>query len=194
MESAKLNKLGLRLNEDWNIYDLLSLTKVDGLTDSQFEKLTVLRDAIYEYNSTIPVDNKHRISGPSDAAALLYMVLKGKPHEECWVIFCNQAGKVLRRKLMTIGGQSSTIVDNKLILRTAIQLGATGVILAHNHPSGDPNPSGADLKQTESLQHALDVLDITLMDHIIISDNCYFSFTENKKDKYDKKLLKDLLQ
>lgn len=70
MESAKLNKLGLRLNEDWNIYDLLSLTKVDGLTDSQFEKLTVLRDAIYEYNSTIPVDNKHRISGPSDAAAL----------------------------------------------------------------------------------------------------------------------------
>lgn len=194
MESAKLNKLGLRLSKDWNIYDLLTLTKADGITDSQYSKLSILRDVIAEYNSSIPVDKRYKINGPNEAAALLYMVMKGKPVEECWVLYLNHANKVLRRKRVTFGGTSSTVFDTQVILRDAIYLNASGIILSHNHPAGDPKPSRADISATKQLTDGANTLGINLMDHIIITDTCYYSFSDERKSNYDEALLKKLLQ
>ena len=93
---------------------------------------------------------------------------------------------------MTIGGLTSTVFDQKEIMRIALELNATGVILAHNHPSGDPTPSFADTKMTEALNKAGKVLEIAVIDHIILSDSCYYSFSDDSKNSYDQDLLKQL--
>ena len=194
MERTKLHKLlGIQLDDDYNIYDILQLTRIDGLTKTQSEKLSVLRDVITEYNSTIPVDKKMKVKGPNEAAGLMYMVLKGLDHEECWCLFLNRANRVLRRRQITIGGLTSTVIDTNEILRTAIELQATGIILAHNHPSGDPSPSKADIKQTSELSRACSVLDIAMIDHVILTDSCYYSFSDEQTAAYDLELLKELL-
>ena len=72
------------------------------------------------------------------------------------------------------------------------QLTATGVILVHNHPSGDPTPSFADTKMTEALNKAGKVLDIAVVDHVILADSCYYSFSDESKNAYDQDLLKQL--
>ena len=72
------------------------------------------------------------------------------------------------------------------------QLTATGVILAHNHPSGDPKPSLADVKMTEALNKAGKVLEIAVVDHVILADSCYYSFSDESKNAYDQDLLKQL--
>ena len=118
--------------------------------------------------------------------------MKGLDHEECWCMFLNSANKVIRRLRMTIGGLTSTVFDQKDIMRIALELNASGVILAHNHPSGDPSPSMADVKMTEALNKAGKVLEIAVIDHIILSDSCYYSFNDESKNSYDPELLKQL--
>lgn len=184
MDAKQLNKLGLRLNANWNIFDLLSMTREDGLTDSQFEKVSVLRDVINEYNLTVPVDNKSKITTPDDASALLYNILKGKAIEEFWVVFLNSSNRVIRRKMLSLGGHGSTIIDNREVCKQALQWNAAGIIMYHNHPSGDPTPSNADINMTESLRSALETLDITLVDHLVISDGSYYSFVEQEVKAY----------
>ena len=193
MEKSKLHKLlGIELDEDYNIYDILQLSRIDGLTKTQAAKLAVLRDVISEYNTTVPVDNRLKIKGPNEAAAMMYGIMKGLDHEECWCMFLNNANKVIRRLRMTMGGLTSTVFDQKEIMRIALELNATGVILAHNHPSGDPTPSFADTKMTEALNKAGKVLDIAVVDHVILADSCYYSFSDESKNAYDQDLLKQL--
>ena len=114
-------------------------------------------------------------------AVLSVNSLYGLDHEELWVLFLNSKNKPLECKRMTSGGWTSTVIDNRQILREALMLRSSGLILFHNHPSGDPTPSIEDIKQTEKLKDASDLLDITLIDHIIVGDQSYFSFAENKE-------------
>ena len=107
-------------------------------------------------------------------------------------MFLNSANRVIRRLRMTIGGLTSTVFDQKEIMRIALELNATGVILVHNHPSGDPTPSFADTKMTEALNKAGKVLDIAVVDHVILADSCYYSFSDESKNAYDQDLLKQL--
>ena len=114
-------------------------------------------------------------------AVLSVNSLYGLDHEELWVLFLNSKNKPLECKRMTSGGWTSTVIDNRQILRESLMLRSSGLILFHNHPSGDPTPSIEDIKQTEKLKDASDLLDITLIDHIIVGDQSYFSFAENKE-------------
>ena len=114
-------------------------------------------------------------------AVLSVNSLYGLDHEELWVLFLNSKNKPLECKRMTSGGWTSTVIDNRQILREALMLRSSGLILFHNHPSGDPTPGIEDIKQTEKLKDASDLLDITLIDHIIVGDQSYFSFAENKE-------------
>lgn len=106
---------------------------------------------------------------------LLIPLLKGRSHEECWIVLLNSSKYLLSKCQMSSGGSVSTTVDLKDILSKAIQYKAAGIILVHNHPSGNPHPSTGDFNQTEALHRASKAIDVELLDHIIICDDCYYS-------------------
>lgn len=106
--------------------------------------------------------------------------LKGLRHEECWVLFLNAHNYLISSEMITKGSTVSTIIDIGQIVRKALDKSATGIILVHNHPTGNPHPSKADVEQTDALHTACKALGIDLLDHVIVSDGRYFSFSDDK--------------
>lgn len=106
--------------------------------------------------------------------------MKGISREECRALFLNNANYVVGQELVTVGGLDSTVFDTRRIIKSALDNGASGIILAHNHPSGNPSPSKADIKNTQLLREAASSFGIALVDHIVVCDDCYFSFAEDK--------------
>jgi DNA repair protein RadC len=100
-------------------------------------------------------------------------------HEEFHVIYLNNSNIVLDHKCISKGGITATIADGRIIFKEAILLNSTSIILAHNHPSGNVQPSDADINLTKNLKEFGKCIDISLLDHLIIADNLYFSFVDN---------------
>jgi len=100
------------------------------------------------------------------------------PHEEFWIIYVNNSNVILSKSQLSKGGITATLVDVRLILKHALEIGATGMVLCHNHPSGNLKASEADLKITKKIKLAAESLDITILDHIIIGEHGYLSFTD----------------
>ncbi|MCC8174996.1 MAG: DNA repair protein RadC [Bacteroidales bacterium] len=100
-------------------------------------------------------------------------------YEEFWVFHLNHANRLIARECISSGGTASTLVDVKLLMKKAVDKLATGIILAHNHPSGNLQPSGADRQLTTKISKACDILDIRLLDHVIIAANDYYSFRDH---------------
>lgn len=107
-------------------------------------------------------------------------ILKGLDHEECWVLFLNNANAVTHRQRMSSGGLDATVLDVRTITRMALEHRATGIALVHNHPSGDPHPGTADVRETERLKLALEPLGIALIDHVVFADDSFFSFADGE--------------
>lgn len=114
-------------------------------------------------------ESVYRIFGP---------LLRNLNHEECWVIFLNRANRIISKEKVSTGGISATVMDSRIIIKKAVEKLACGIILVHNHPSGNPAPSELDRRQTKLLKEAAKLLDIALLDHIIIAGNKYFSFCD----------------
>lgn len=123
---------------------------------------------------------KEAVTGPEQIFKVMIPLLKGLTHEEFWVVFLNRANYILGKEQLSSGGLSSTVIDNRMIVLRAMEKKASGLVIVHNHPSGNPKPGTADLKQTERLKKALEPLDLSLLDHIIICDDCYFSFADER--------------
>lgn len=100
------------------------------------------------------------------------------PHEEFWIVYLNNSNKVISKSQLSKGGITGTLVDVRLVFKTALEMGATGVILCHNHPSGALMASDADKQITKKLKLAGESLDIKVLDHLIVTENNYFSFTD----------------
>jgi DNA repair protein RadC len=100
------------------------------------------------------------------------------PHEEFWVLFLNNSNKVILKSQLSKGGISGTIVDVRLVFKVALENGATGLILCHNHPSGGLIPSDADKQITKKIKQAGDSLDVKVLDHLIITETKYYSFAD----------------
>jgi len=100
------------------------------------------------------------------------------PHEEFWIIYTNNSNKVIQKQLLSKGGITGTLADVRLVLKNALELGATGLILAHNHPSGTLKPSESDKQLTQKLKMAAQSLDIKVLDHLIVTEKEYFSFAD----------------
>ena len=100
------------------------------------------------------------------------------PHEEFWVLYLNNSNKVIQKNQLSKGGITGTLVDVRLVLKNALEVGATGIILAHNHPSGTLTPSEADKQLTNKLKVASESLDIKVLDHVIVTEKAYFSFAD----------------
>jgi DNA repair protein RadC len=100
------------------------------------------------------------------------------PHEEFWIIYLNNSNKVISKSQLSKGGITGTLVDVRLVFKTALELGATGLILCHNHPSGALIPSDADKQITRKLKLAGESLEIKVLDHVIITETNYYSFVD----------------
>lgn len=121
------------------------------------------------------------ITSSRDAFRILSPLMCDLGHEEFWVLFLNQANKVQKRMKISSGGISETAVDIRLILKNAILSGASGIILSHNHPSGNGRPSSADENFTKKMKEAAKLMDVRVLDHIIIAKDTYFSFADEGK-------------
>lgn len=109
---------------------------------------------------------------------MMLPALKGLRHEECWLLLLNDSNYLIRQVKVTSGGGRSTVIDVRQVIRIAIDLNASGMILVHNHPSGNPRPSEADIRQTELLHKAAGTCGLDLTDHVIVCDDCFFSFSD----------------
>jgi DNA repair protein RadC len=99
-------------------------------------------------------------------------------HEEFWIVYLNNSNKVLHKEQLSKGGLTGTLVDVRMVFKKGIELFSTSIILCHNHPSGKLQPSQADKSITSKLKLAGETLDIKVLDHIIITENAYFSFAD----------------
>ena len=122
--------------------------------------------------------HRPRISSSRDAYNVIAALLSDLHHEEFWLLLLNRANEVFARERLSIGGTSGTVVDLKLVLKTALDARASGFIAIHNHPSGNLEPSKADIELTEKLKQGGRILDLPLLDHLIISERGYYSFAD----------------
>jgi DNA repair protein RadC len=119
-----------------------------------------------------------KIASSSTVFELLQPILGELPHEEFWILYLNNANKIIEKLAISKGGITGTLVDVRVTLKKALELGATSLILAHNHPSGNLNPSEADKLITNKLKIAAESIDIKVLDHIIVTEKSYFSFAD----------------
>lgn len=99
-------------------------------------------------------------------------------HEEFYIVLLKRNNEVLSIKQLSVGGTTGTIVDAKIVFRNAMECGASGIILAHNHPSGNKQPSSEDISLTRKLRSFGEMIDMPILDHLIVADNGYFSFAD----------------
>lgn len=116
------------------------------------------------------------INSDSDVAQLMRPIFDGMTHEECWVLYLTSSNRLIEHQRISQGGLQATVVDFRLIVKRAIELLATQLILVHNHPSGAAEPSTADKTLTRRVKDAAALFDIKLLDHIIISSEGTYSF------------------
>lgn len=123
--------------------------------------------------------NRKQITSSSDVIEVFQPLLADLPHEEFWVLFLNRANKIIDKQRITQGGVTGTIFDVKLILKAAIERLASSLIVCHNHPSGNKSPSEQDIQITSKLKDASRLFDISLLDHVIVTDSVCYSFADN---------------
>ena len=121
-----------------------------------------------------------KITSSQDVFELLQPKMGDLEHEEFWIVYLNNSNKVLQTAQLSKGGITGTLVDVRLVMRQALELGAVALILAHNHPSGTLKPSNADKQITQKLISAGKALDLKVLDHLIITQMAYFSFADEQ--------------
>ncbi|CAN5426353.1 DNA repair protein RadC [soil metagenome] len=130
------------------------------------------RNSILEDNSTL------KITSSNDGYRIIRVELEDLIHEEFYILLLNRSNVVIRKEQISRGGMNATLVDPKIVFKVAVNHGASGIILAHNHPSGAVKPSEQDIRLTRKLKEGANLLDIALLDHIIVGANTYFSFAD----------------
>jgi len=120
-----------------------------------------------------------QIRSSKDVADIFQPILSDLLHEEFWILFLNRSNKVITQMKLSQGGISGTVTDVRIVMKKAIECLASGIIVCHNHPSGNLNPSESDSKITQKIKEAGSLMDIQLLDHLIISDKDYYSFADN---------------
>lgn len=119
-----------------------------------------------------------KIQSSKSVFELLQPIIGELEHEEFWIVYLNNSNTVLHHAQLSKGGITGTMVDVRLVMKQALELGAVAMILSHNHPSGTLKPSAADTQITQKLKVAAEVLDLKVLDHLIITQKEYFSFAD----------------
>ncbi|HET8810208.1 MAG TPA: JAB domain-containing protein, partial [Flavobacteriaceae bacterium] len=119
-----------------------------------------------------------KISSSASVFEIMQPVIGDLDHEEFWILYLNNSNKIIHKTQLSKGGITGTIVDVRIVLKNALECNATGLVLAHNHPSGTLAPSEPDKKLTQKLKAAAQSLDIQVIDHLIVTQKAYFSFAD----------------
>ena len=170
---------GGRLNEVADM-PLEKLCSVNGIGRSKAVTIAAAFELGRRCAMELAINEKVSVSSPKTVFRMMLPLLKGLDHEECWVIFLNRANYVIGKERMSVGGLDSTVMDVKSILRRALDRKASGVILVHNHPSGNAMPGQADIRQTSILKKALQTCEIGLIDHVVIAEDSWYSFADEQ--------------
>lgn len=164
-----LNELAKLLIEDFYIYH--------GIGEAKAMSIVAALELGRRRTETLEIVKKQIVSSKDAFEELksLYMDLN---HEEFWILILNQSNRLQSKQLISRGGRAGTVVDAKLVFETALRHKASAIVLSHNHPSGNLKPSDQDLSLTKKLIEGGKLLDIRILDHLILSDNTYYSFSD----------------
>ncbi|MDY0200534.1 MAG: DNA repair protein RadC [Tenuifilaceae bacterium] len=159
-------------------FSLKELTRTKGIGTAKGVTIMAALELGRRRKSTEAI-NRKQITSSRDAIELFQPILADLGHEEFWVLLLNRSNKIIDQVRISEGGFTATIVDVRKIMRTALENQAIGLILCHNHPSGNHNPSDDDIRITNKIKQASSTLDINLLDHIIITNQQCYSFADN---------------
>ena len=120
------------------------------------------------------------ITSPELVRQLMLPTFQNLQHEECWVLYLNGKSRLIGQEKISSGSLEKTVMDTRRILRRAIEKQSRSVIMVHNHPDGTAQPSEADIRQTDILRKALSAVEITLLDHVIVTNDNFFSFAQER--------------
>lgn len=167
-------------NNNLNLLGKKSIAELQSIKGIGATKSIVIAAALEigrRRNQAIPID-RIQIKNSIEVAHYLQQQLKDLTYEAFAVLFLNRANKIIHFEIISKGGITATIADPRIILKQALIHGATSIIVSHNHPSGSLHPSSADNDITQKIKKAAALLDISLLDHIIVSDEGYFSYLD----------------
>ena len=156
---------------------VLDLKKLKGIGEAKAISIVAALE-LGRRRKTSGINDEIKITGSVDVYNLMQPILSDLTYEEFWVIFLNRSNKVINKRKISQGGITGTVTDIRLILKTALESLATSMILSHNHPSGNLQPSDADISITRKLKESSSLMDISLLDHLIIAGKSYFSFAD----------------
>jgi DNA repair protein RadC len=181
-ESAvELSKKILSKNQNnLNLLGKLSvtqLTQFKGIGEAKAISIIAAMELGRRRRSEEAIENV-KITSSNSVFEVLQPILGELMHEEFWILYLNNANKIIETFQISKGGITGTLVDVRITLRKALELGAVSLILAHNHPSGNLNPSEADKQLTLKLKTAAESMDIKILDHLIVTEKSYFSFAD----------------
>lgn len=165
-----------------NLADLSRLTvedlsKVNGL--GKVKAVTIIAALeLGRRRRTAESSNIQKIKASIDAVEIFRPHLADLSHEEFWILLLNRANNIIGKKNISRGGLSGTLVDPKIIFKESIEARASGIILCHNHPSGNNRPSDADIRLTQKIKEGGQHLEISILDHIIIAGSSFYSFAD----------------
>jgi len=179
--AVDLGKEILKLGKD-NLNELGKLTvkqlmKVKGIGEAKAISIAAALELGRRRQNSASLE-KAVITNSSEIANYLRIALKDYRHEVFAVIFLNRANKINHFEIISHGGITGTVADPRIILKKALEEDAVSIILSHNHPSGSLKPSRADEALTIKMKEAAGLLDIRVIDHIIVSDDGYYSFAD----------------
>lgn len=124
------------------------------------------------------VEERLRVTSSANIYNYFLPRMQDLPTEECHVMLLNQNLRLIRSQCISRGGLTGTVVDVRVVLKEALAANATHIALCHNHPSGSPQPSPADDQLTQRMKRAAETIDIRLIDHVIVADGCYYSYSD----------------
>lgn len=156
--------------------DRRALTGIPGIKDDKAATIMAAFELGKRFVEENVLSEKKSIVSARQVYDLMIPQMKGLKHEECWLLLLGARNFLLDKVSLSSGGSESTTMDVGKAVRLAIQGRASKMILVHNHPSGCPEPSDADIARTTALRSAARCCEVSLLDHVIVSDNCYFSF------------------
>lgn len=153
------------------------LVKLKGIGTAKAITIAAALEIGRRRHASLPLA-KSIITGSTDLAVYLQTALKDFPHEVFAVVYLNKANKINHFEIISKGGMTGTVADPRIILKKALENEATSIVLSHNHPSGNLKPSRADEELTDKIKEASKYFDIKVLDHIIVSEDGYFSFAD----------------
>jgi DNA repair protein RadC len=173
-------KILASVSNNWHQLSLLTikdLTKFKGVGEVKAISIATALE-IGKRRASQEIPEKPQISSSNDAYQILKLHLADLRTEEFWAIFLNQSNKVIHIAQLTQGGINQSIVDIRIVFKTALDHFATGIIISHNHPSGNLKPSAEDIQITKKIKEAGNLMNVQLLDHLIITQNSYLSFAD----------------